>query len=252
MKSGVFRYLIDVRDRFGAGYLLLIDPDRAEMREIDRIAEVAASSGVDAFLVGTSILTDGSVDGVIGRIKAVSHLPVILFPGASHHLSPLADAVLFLSLISGRNPQFLIGEQVKAAPFIRRYGLEAISTGYMLIEGGSYTSVEFMSGTRPIPRDKIDIACAHALAGELLGMKCIYLEAGSGAREPVPNEMICGVKNWVSIPVIVGGGIRSPDVAREKVESGADFIVTGNVFEGKFDPGLLSEFAVAIHHTDEG
>ena len=231
MKSKVFSHLIDVKDRFGAGYLLLIDPDRAEMREIDRIAEVAASSGVDAFLVGTSILTDGSVDGVIGRIKAVSHLPVILFPGASHHLSPLADAVLFLSLISGRNPQFLIGEQVKAAPFIRRYGLEAIPTGYMLIEGGSYTSVEFMSGTRPIPRDKIDIACAHALAGELLGMHFIYLEAGSGAKRPVPLEMVRMVKRYLSIPLIVGGGIRDGDSARRIAESGADVIVTGTLVE---------------------
>ena len=249
MKSKVFHHLIDVKDRLGAGYLLLIDPDRADLNEIGRVAEAAADSGVDAFLVGTSILVNGSLDEVIGRIKVASCLPVILFPGASHHLSPLADAVLFLSLISGRNPQFLIDEQVKAAPFIRRYDLEAIPTGYMLIEGGSYTSVEFMSGTKPIPRDKIDIACAHALAGELLGMKCIYLEAGSGAKEPVPNEMICGVRSWISIPLIVGGGISSPEVAREKVESGADFIVTGNVFEGKFDIALLSEFADAIHHN---
>jgi phosphoglycerol geranylgeranyltransferase len=247
MRSDVFRYLLDVRDRLGAGYLLLIDPDRTQLRDIERLVRIAADSGVDAFLVGTSILMDDSVDEVIGTIKANADLPVILFPGSSHHLSGLADAVLFLSLISGRNPQFLIGEQVKAAPLIKKLGLEVISTGYMLIEGGSYTSVEFMSGTRPIPRDKIDIACAHALAGEFLGMKCLYLEAGSGAKHSVPNEMISAVKGWVNIPVIVGGGIRSPELAREKVKSGADFIVTGNIFEERFDSDLIGEFARAIH-----
>lgn len=241
----VWERLISAKERFGAGYLVLIDPDKLDRSQLIRLAERCGEEGVDALLVGTSFLMNELLDEVVKAIKSACDLPVILFPGSSHHLSRYADAILFLSLISGRNPEFLIGEHVKAAPFIKRFGIEAIPTGYMLIESGSYTSVEFMSGTRPLPRDKYDIACAHAIAAELLGMKCVYLEAGSGAKLPVPNGMISAVRSQVGIPIIVGGGIRSPDVAREKVEAGADFIVTGNVLEE--DPKLLSEFVSAVH-----
>lgn len=241
----VWERLISAKKRFGAGYLVLIDPDKLDRSRLMRLAERCGEEGVDALLVGTSFLMNELLDEVVKAIKSVCDLPVILFPGSSHHLSKHADAILFLSLISGRNPELLIGEHVKAAPFIKRFGIEAIPTGYMLIESGSYTSVEFMSGTRPLPRDKYDIACAHAIAAELLGMRCVYLEAGSGAKLPVPSEMISAVRSQVEIPIIVGGGIRSPEVAREKVEAGADFIVTGNVLEK--DPKLLSEFVSAVH-----
>ena len=160
-------------------------------------------------------------------------------------LTSYADAIFFMSLISGRNPNYLISEQVKAAPLIQKQGLEPIPTGYLLIDGGTQTSVSFISDTTPIPRDKYEIAWAHALAGQYLGMQLIYLEAGSGAEIPVPDPMISSVKKQVSVPIIVGGGIRSPETAQQKVEAGADFIVTGNVIEK--DPSLMSAFAEAIH-----
>ena len=163
------------------------------------------------------------------------------------HLTPHADAILYISLISGRNPNYLIGEQVKAAPWIQRHGLTPIPTGYMLIEGGNRTAVEFMSGTIPIPRDKPDIAGPHALAAQYLGMQMVYLEAGSGATYPVPNEMIATVKAQISIPLIVGGGIRTPKIAAKKVAAGADFVVTGNVLEENGSFELMKEFADAVH-----
>ena len=158
---------------------------------------------------------------------------------------PGSAAILFLSVISGRNPELLIGQQVKGAPLLKEYGVEIISTGYMLIESGTFTSVEFMSNTRPIPRNKCDIAMAHALAAEYIGMKLIYLEAGSGALEPVPDEMVRAVVDYISLPVIVGGGIRDAESARSKVDAGAGFVVTGTVIEE--DPGRLRELSAAVH-----
>ena len=163
------------------------------------------------------------------------------------HLTPHADAILYISLISGRNPNYLISEQVKAAPWIQRYALKPIPTGYMLIEGGNKTAVEFMSGTMPIPRDKPDIAGPHALAAQYLGMQMVYLEAGSGAKHSVPDGMIATVKEQISIPLIVGGGIRTPEIAAEKVEAGADFIVTGNILEKNGSFELMEAFANAVH-----
>ena len=191
------------------------------------------------------------MEAVIQRIKELSSLPVIIFPGASSHLSQHADAILFLSLISGRNPDFLIGEHVKAAPLIRKYGIEPIPTGYMLIDGGARTSVQFMSSTQPIPRDKSDIAVVHAMAAEMLGMQLVYLECGSGAPLPVPDEMISAIKSKIDIPIIVGGGITDPDMAAAKVRAGADFIITGNVLEKADNISLVYEFAQAIHGTRE-
>jgi putative glycerol-1-phosphate prenyltransferase len=162
-------------------------------------------------------------------------------------VSPIADAILFLILISGRNPDYLIGNQVLAAPIVRKSGLEAISTGYMLIEAGNSTSVEFMSNTRPIPRDKTDIALAHALAAEVIGMKLIYLDAGSGAQTSVPEEMLKTIAQKSSLPIIVGGGIRTPDEARKKVEAGASFVVTGTVTELNNHHSFIKEFAKAVH-----
>ena len=163
------------------------------------------------------------------------------------HLSPHADAILYLSLISGRNANFLIGEQVKAAPRIRQYGIEPIPTGYMLVDSGRQTSVGFMSGTTPLPRDKFDLAWAHALAAEYLGMQLIYLEAGSGAEYPVPDQMIAAVKEHISIPILVGGGIAAPEIAAQKVKAGADFIVTGTVIENSRSLSLMKQFADAVH-----
>jgi len=245
--GAVFEYLLRVKDQKGAGYLVLIDPDKQNVESVSAFADRCTEAGVDAFLVGSSLLMSDSLELVIQCIKRASNLPVIISPGSSNHLSRYADAVLFLSLISGRNPDFLIGEHVKAAPVIRRFGIEAIPTGYMLIEGGSCTSVQFMSSTLPIPRDKPDIAIAHAMAAELLGMKLVYLECGSGSLLSVPDEMISVVKAQVSIPLIVGGGIVEPGVAAAKVRAGADFIVTGNVLEKADNINLINEFVEAIH-----
>jgi phosphoglycerol geranylgeranyltransferase len=243
----ILNYLLNIRARSKAGYLVLIDPDRRTVAESVEFAQHAEEAGVDGLLVGGSLLVSDRMDATIKGIKEKISLPVIIFPGASHHLSRYADAILFLSLVSGRNSEFLIGEHVKAAPLIKCYGLEPIPTGYLLIDGGAQTSVGFMSGTAPIPRDKPGIAWIHALAAEYLGMKFIYLEAGSGAKWPVPDEMITSVRKQVSIPIIVGGGISQPEVAAAKVRAGADFIVTGNVLENNSDFKLISEFVNAIH-----
>ncbi len=245
--NSVFEYLINIKKQKGAGYLVLIDPDKQDVEVAGALAVQADEAGIDAFLVGSSLLMSGRLEAVIRRIKELSDLPVIISPGASSHLSQYADAVLFLSLISGRNPDFLIGEHVKAAPVVRKYGIEAIPTGYMLIDGGTCTSVQFMSSTLPIPRDKLDIAVVHAMAAEMLGMKTVYLECGSGAPLSVPDEMISAVKAEIGIPLIVGGGITDPDVAAAKVQAGADFIVTGNVLEKADNISMVYEFAAAIH-----
>ena len=247
--DAVFEYLLRVKEQKGAGYLVLIDPDKQGVEDAGALAVRADEAGIDAFLVGSSLLMSDRMEAVIRRIKELSDLPVIISPGSSSHLSQYADAVLLLSLISGRNPDFLIGEHVKAAPVIKKYGVEAIPTGYMLIDGGAYTSVQFMSATFPIPRDKPDIAVAHAMAAELLGMKTVYLECGSGSHLPVPDEMISAVKAGIDIPLVVGGGITEPAVAVAKVQAGADFIITGNVLEKTGNEALVYEFAQAIHNA---
>ena len=242
----VLKYLREVLENRKAGYLVLIDPDKCEVDRCAKLALEVERSGADAILLGGSLLTI-DLHPIAAALKTETELPIILFPGDSMHLTSHADAILFMSLISGRNPNYLIGEQVKAAPWIQRYALEPIPTGYMLIDGGNRTAVEFMSGTVPIPRNKPDIAGPHALAAQYLGMQMVYLEAGSGAQLPVPNEMISTVKSQIDIPLIVGGGIRDPKTAAEKVSAGADFIVTGNIIEkrGSFD--LMKQFADAIH-----
>ena len=207
----------------------------------------ATEAGADGFLVGGSLLLSNEIDKLIQLIKSNTSLPVIIFPGSLFQISPVADAILFLLLISGRNPEHLIGNQVTAAPIIKKVGLEAISTGYMLIEAGKTTSAEFMSNTRPIPQNKPDIAVAHALAAEYIGLKLLYLDAGSGAELPVPDEMIQKIAKYSSLPMIIGGGIRNPDVAREKVQAGASFIVTGTINEENSHHTLVREFAEAVH-----
>jgi putative glycerol-1-phosphate prenyltransferase len=243
----VYDYLLKTRDSKGAGFLVLIDPDRVDADHLTSFVERSVEVGVDAFLVGTSLLTDANASGIITAIKTVSDIPTIIFPGNWRQIAPEADAILYLSLISGRNPDYLISEQVKGAPAVKACGIEAISTGYILVDSGNRTSVEFMSNTQPIPRDKPDIAKVHALAGEYLGMRLIYLEAGSGARESVPDEMVEEVTGYISRPVIVGGGIKCPEEARSKVISGASFVVVGNHFEKESSRNMLSEFADAVH-----
>ncbi|MDZ7294188.1 MAG: geranylgeranylglyceryl/heptaprenylglyceryl phosphate synthase [candidate division KSB1 bacterium] len=243
----VYDYLMSTRERRGAGYLVLFDPDKEDVSKAAARAEYCQQAGVDALLVGGSLLLTPSFEDLLRELKKRLSIPVIIFPGGVRQVSPHADAILFMSLVSGRNAEHLIGDQVVAAPLVKACGLEPIPTAYMLIESGQTTSAEYMSNTRPIPRHKPDIAAATALAAQYLGMKLVYLEAGSGAAQSVPAEMIRAVSSYVAVPVMVGGGITSPEEARLKVEAGASFVVTGNVLEQKADWEVIRHFAQAVH-----
>ncbi len=210
-------------------YWVLLDPDDYTPQEAALLTKDAEECGADAILIGGSLLHTDYFDAFVKAIKEAVTIPVLLFPGDATQISGHADGVLFLSLLSGRNPEFLIGEQLKGAPYIKRHNIEPIATAYMLIESGTTTSVEFMSNTRPIPRDKAGIAAMHALAAQYMGQKLVYLEAGSGAKLSVPAKVVGAVKQYVDIPVIVGGGIRDSATAQEKLLAGADIIVTGNM-----------------------
>ena len=229
----------------GAAYVVLLDPDRKDESSIQKRVENANISGVDALFVGGSLIMDSNCTERVKMIKSISDIPVILFPGGIGQLNSYYDAMLFMSVISGRNPHYLIGEQVLAAPLVKDMGIEAISTGYILMDGGAGSTVEFISGTRPIPMNRVDTAVAHALAGQFLGMRLIYLEAGSGAIEPVSTSIIKATSNAIDVPIIVGGGIRDPETARSSVEAGASIIVTGTILENS--PDYMREFADAVH-----
>jgi phosphoglycerol geranylgeranyltransferase len=244
-EMSVYQKLLEIKNEKGAGFLVLLDPDKMGVPEVVRLAKRAERGGADAFLVGSSLLLSTRFDEAVREIKANVGVPVVIFPGNANQVSRYADAILFLSLISGRNPHLLIGEQVKAAPAIKEFGIEPIPTGYLLIESGSPTSVQYMSQTQPIPKDKPDIAKAHALAAEYLGMKFVFLEAGSGAENPVPDIIVRETKDFITLPIIVGGGIREPEAAYQKVKSGASFVVIGNALEE--DDSIMREFAEAIH-----
>lgn len=233
----------------GSQFYLLLDPDRIELDKLVEIVGTAIVNGVDGFLIGSSILLTDRFEEFVATVKKMAqNTPVILFPGNSMQVSKKADAILFLSLISGRNPEYLINQQVLAAAHIKRAELESISTAYMLIDSGVTTSVEYMSNTKPIPANKVDIAVAHAMAAEMIGFKMIYLEAGSGAKNSVPNAMIKAVCASVSLPVIVGGGIKDAATAKEKVAAGASMVVCGNLFESnEYDHNYIQEIATAIH-----
>lgn len=187
---------------------LLLDPDKTGENNLKKILQIASGSGTDYILVGGS-LTFNSTDLLIAKIKDLCSIPVVLFPGNLLQLSLKADAILLLSLISGRNPELLIGNHVIAAPFLRDAREKLISVGYILVGCGKKTSVEYISQTEAIPRDKTDLVVATALAGEMLGLSMIYLEAGSGAQEPVPPGIIKAVRENVTVPLAVGGGITT-------------------------------------------
>ena len=224
---------------------VLIDPDKPTDAQIISIVEKAKAADIDFFFVGGSLLVTDSLDHCIKLIKENCDIPVLIFPGNSLQISKYCDGFLLLSLISGRNPEMLIGRHVIAAPYLKLYGNEIIPTGYMLIDSGKATSVSYMSDTTPIPHDKDDIAMCTAIAGEMLGLKLIYLEAGSGAVMPVSTSMISKVRQMINIPLIVGGGIKTPEIASEAVKAGADIIVIGTAFEK--EPEMLKKFAEAIH-----
>lgn len=249
MADRVYASLVASARQRGGGFFLLLDPDRVTERVYLALAEGAAECGVDALLVGTSFMLDTRFPQAVKAIKEVATIPVILFPGSHAQLTPHADAILFTSLLSGRNAQYLIDEQVKGAPLVKRFGLEPIPTGYLLVESGPLTSVQYLSASMPMPRNKPDIAAAHAMAAECLGMKLVYLEAGSGAGHPVPREMVQMVAAHVDIPVMVGGGLRSAEDCAGMIAAGASFVVVGNHLEEDVSDTRLKELTAAVHQS---
>lgn len=246
----VYAYLLQVIEKKGAGFFFLLDPDKTNIKHLRNIVPRVEKGGADAILVGGSTYTydNDNLDRYLKEVKLNTTLPVILFPGSHLQISKNSDAILFLSLLSGRNPLYLVGEQVMGAPLIKKYGIEAISCGYILVDGGHLTSVAYISNTLPIPRDRTNIVKSHALTAQYFGMKFVYLEAGSGAELPVPDEMINNVKSYIDIPVIVGGGLRTASLARVKVKAGADFVVIGNALEEETNiEKVVREFAESIH-----
>jgi phosphoglycerol geranylgeranyltransferase len=244
MSESVSEIFLDIKNTGTKELAVLIDPDTPDASLLPRIAETIESAGVRIVLFGGSLLTQFELDDKIGFLKENTSAKIISYPSSAQQVSAKADAILFLSLISGRNPELLIGQQVIAAPLIKRLGLEAISTGYMLVDGGRPTTASYMSGTFPIPYDKPEIAACTAMAGEMLGLRNIYMDAGSGAQNAISSEMISAVRQSVNTPIIVGGGIRTEEKAIEACEAGADIIVVGNAVEK--NPLLIKELVQAI------
>lgn len=242
--SGIYSGLVAAHEQSQKKLAVLLDPDKLPLDRLQRTLEVAVDSGVDYFFIGGSLMVNDMLDALLSDIRRQCSIPLVLFPGNSFQLSWRADAILFLSLISGRNPELLIGQHVVAAPFLKMSPLEIISTGYLLVDGGVMTSVQYMSNTYPIPANKDDIAVCTALAGEMLGLKMMYLEAGSGAKNPVSERMIEAVRGAVSVPLIVGGGIRTPEKVAANCRAGADLIVVGNAIER--EPSLIREMMAAV------
>ncbi|RYU94543.1 geranylgeranylglyceryl/heptaprenylglyceryl phosphate synthase [Emticicia agri] len=223
---------------------VLLDPDKVEATAFNHFLYSCVENRVDFFFVGGSLITNNVMAEMIETIHSQTNIPVIIFPGNSLHIEPSADGILLLSLISGRNPDYLIGQHVIAAPILKQSGLEILSTGYILVDSGRQTTVSYISHTTPIPHDKPDIAACTAIAGELLGLKLIYLDGGSGAMYPVSPKMIRRVRENIDAPLVVGGGINSAEKAHDALEAGADIIVIGNAFEK--NPALLPEIAEVI------
>ncbi|MFT7436059.1 MAG: phosphoglycerol geranylgeranyltransferase, partial [Psychromonas sp.] len=224
------------------GLALLIDPDKVDQISLNELIVNAIRAKVELFLVGGSLISSDNMDMVLETLSSVENIPKIIFPGNGLNINKKADGILLLSLLSGRNADFLIGQHVVAAPALKRSGLEILPTAYLLIDGGKQTTASYMSGTTPIPNNKPDIAVATAMAGEMLGLGLIYLDAGSGANSPVKPEMIEAVKRNINLPIIVGGGINTADKARQAYEAGADLIVVGNATEK--DPNFIIELGV--------
>jgi putative glycerol-1-phosphate prenyltransferase len=223
---------------------VLIDPDKVYENDIEKSINFLSKSGIDYILVGGSLLIHDSFHETIHTIKQKSKIPIILFPSSTYQISHHANAILFLSMISGRNPELLIGKHVEAAPLLRNSGLEILPTGYMLVDGGIPTTASYISNTTPIPANKPEIAACTALAGEYLGLKLMYLDSGSGAKNPISAKMISLVSQTISVPLIVGGGIRTPESAYLAATAGADMVIIGNILEE--NPALLPQFVEAI------
>lgn len=226
-------------------FAVLIDPDKYDHHRLAPVISAIIDNQVDLVFIGGSLLTHDHLDASIQQVKARTDIPVVLFPGSLLQISDQADALLLLSLISGRNADFLIGKHVIAAPYLKDTNLELLPTGYMLIESGPLTTAQYITNTFPIPRSKDDIAACTAMAGEMLGLKIIYMDAGSGAKMPVSTSMIKAVRKSVDIPLIVGGGIRTAAQAEAACKAGADIVVVGNAIEQ--DPSCIEKITQAVH-----
>ena len=239
--------LLAARHAHGAGFVVLIDPDKTPKAHLGAFAERCARAGTDAFFLGGSLLDAPNLDAYVEALKDATDLPVIGFPGAVTQVVRGLDAVLFLSIVSGRNPEHLIGQHVHAAPLVRRLGVEPIPTAYLLVESGRTTTAQYMSGSMPLPRHKPDIAAATALAAEMLGMRLLFTDAGSGADHAVPEAMIGAIAHVCTAPIVVGGGLRTADDVASRVAAGASFVVVGNAIEHRPDAAYIEDLAAAAH-----
>jgi putative glycerol-1-phosphate prenyltransferase len=243
--GNIYQSLVQKKAQGKKSFAVLIDPDKVNDANMEHLIRLATDAHVDYFLVGGSLVISSYLDECIQYIKKSCSIPVVLFPGSPSQVSSYADGLLYLSLISGRNPELLIGQHVVSAPIVRKSGLEVMSTGYMVIDGGAPTTVSYISNATPLPSDKNEIAMCTAMAGEMLGMKLIYMDAGSGARRAIAETMIEKVASCIEVPLIIGGGITQPEKAYLNCKAGADVIVVGNAIEK--DPMLIKEIASAVH-----
>ena len=245
MKHAIYTQITQRKKNGKKSFAVLIDPDKVNAESIHELVKLSIEAHVDYFFVGGSLVISSHLDECIQQIKAACNIPVILFPGSPSQISKHADALLYLSLISGRNPELLIGQHVISAPFVKKSGLEIMPPGYMVIDGGAPTTVSYISNASPIPADKSEIAMCTAMAGEMLGMQLIYMDAGSGAKRAITEQMIESVAKHIDVPLIVGGGITEPEKAYLNCKAGADIIVVGNAIEK--DVSLIKEISAAIH-----
>jgi len=228
-RGRVKEYILEEIRSKGAIHMTLLDPDRVNAEKAAEIAKEAARAGTSAIMVGGSIgVSEGMTDEVVLAVKSVTELPVILFPGSPTALSRHADAVWFISVLNSQNPYFITGAQMQGAPIVKRYGLEVLPLGYIIVGWGGAVSI--VSYTRPLPFAKPEIVAAYALAAEYMGFEFVYLEGGSGGK-PVPPKVVKAVRKTVTLPIVVGGGIRKPSTAEVLVKAGADIIVTGTITE---------------------
>ena len=250
MNKGIYHSLTERKQQGKKSFAVLIDPDKVNDTSIEQLITLAVGAKVDYFFVGGSLVISNYLDECVKFIKRNCNIPVILFPGSPNQVSKYADALLYLSLISGRNADLLIGQHVISASVVKQSGLEIMPTGYMVIDGGAPTTVSYISNATPLPADKNEIAICTAMAGEMLGMKLIYMDAGSGAKRPITEIMIQKVSSCIDVPLIIGGGITHPEKAYLNCKAGADVIVVGNAIEK--DANLIKEMAAAVHSVPVG
>ncbi len=245
--KNIYKSILKNKEKSIKQLALLIDPDKLEKENLLETLQKAQEADVDYIFVGGSLMVTQNFGDCLSEIKSITKKPVVIFPGSPLQISNKADGILFLSLISGRNAEFLIGQHVIAAPALKETNLEIIPTGYILIDSGRQTTASYISNTTPIPHDKGEIAACTALAGEMLGLKLIYLDGGSGAMMSISSSMIKAVRSAINLPIIVGGGIKTAKQASDACLAGADIVVVGNAFES--NNNLIKEISEAVHQS---